>query len=222
MANLETKKIKVALADDHLLLRTALTKIVNDFQNCKVILEVGNGVDLLQKLNEGVKPDVLVLDLNMPGMNGYDVARQIVKDFPDIKILVLTMYDQEMALVRLLQVGVKGFLKKDIFPEELKKAIEAIADTGYYYSHDTTGRIINMFKKSNGKQMHFENNMLTDTEILFMKLSCTEKTYKEIALEMELNPRSVDNLRDNLFTRLNVKSRVGLAIFAVKNGIVIP
>lgn len=222
MANLETKKIKVALADDHLLLRTALTKIVNDFQNCKVILEVGNGVDLLQKLNEGVKPDVLVLDLNMPGMNGYDVARQIVKDFPDIKILVLTMYDQEMALVRLLQVGVKGFLRKDIFPEELKKAIEAIADTGYYYSHDTTGRIINMFKKSNGKQMHFENNMLTDTEILFMKLSCTEKTYKEIALEMELNPRSVDNLRDNLFTRLNVKSRVGLAIFAVKNGIVIP
>lgn len=222
MANLETKKIKVALADDHLLLRTALTKIVNDFQNCKVILEVGNGVDLLQKLNEGVKPDVLVLDLNMPGMNGYDVARQIVKDFPDVKILVLTMYDQEMALVRLLQVGVKGFLRKDIFPEELKKAIEAIADTGYYYSHDTTGRIINMFKKSNGKQMHFENNMLTDTEILFMKLSCTEKTYKEIALEMELNPRSVDNLRDNLFTRLNVKSRVGLAIFAVKNGIVIP
>ena len=222
MANLETKKIKVALADDHLLLRTALTKIVNDFQNCKVILEVGNGVDLLQKLNEGVKPDVLVLDLNMPGMNGYDVARQIVKDFPDVKILVLTMYDQEMALVRLLQVGVKGFLRKDIFPEELKKAIEAIADTGYYYSHDTTGRIINIFKKSNGKQMHFENNMLTDTEILFMKLSCTEKTYKEIALEMELNPRSVDNLRDNLFTRLNVKSRVGLAIFAVKNGIVIP
>jgi two-component system invasion response regulator UvrY len=222
MAAVETKKITVGLADDHLLLRTALVKMVNEFGNCRVVLDVGNGNDLIEKLKSGIKPDVLILDLNMPGMNGYDVAEQIVRDFPDVNILVLTMYDQEMALVRLLQVGIKGFLKKDIYPEELKKAIEAIAETGYYYSHDTTGRIINLFRKSGEKHLRFEESLLTETEIQFMKLSCTEKTYKEIAMEMNLNPRTIDNLRDNLFTRLNVKSRVGLAIFAVKNGLVIP
>jgi DNA-binding NarL/FixJ family response regulator len=104
----------------------------------------------------------------------------------------------------------------------LKKAIESVATLGYYYSHDTTGKIINLFQKTNGKSMKFVHTILNENEILFMKLSCTEKTYKEIALEMGQNPRSIDNLRDNLFTKLNVKSRVGLAIFAVKNGVVIP
>jgi DNA-binding NarL/FixJ family response regulator len=131
------------------------------------------------------------------------------------------MYDAELSLIRLLQSGVKGFLKKDVNPAELKFAIHSVMQTGYYYSNYTTGKLVNLFRQSSSGKSNLQNALLTEQELQFLKLICSDLTYKEVAQRMSLNPRSVDNLRDQLFTKLDVKSRVGLAMVAIRNGIVI-
>ena len=214
------KKIKVALVDDHVLLRNALSSLINNFENCRVIFQSSNGKELISQVKTGEKPDVILLDLNMPEMDGYETASYLRDHHSDIHILMLTMYDSELALIRLLQAGVKGFLKKDIHPSELKFAIQSVMQSGYYYSNHTTGKLINLFRNKNDNNMLLQKTMLSEQELDFLKLVCTDMTYKEIAQQMKLNPRSVDNLRDHLFTKLDLKSRVGLAMYSIKHGIV--
>jgi DNA-binding NarL/FixJ family response regulator len=215
-----TKQYGVILADDHVLLRDALAALVQSFDECQVVASAGNGSELLKLLEQGIKPQIVLLDLNMPVMDGYQTAEILFRDYPEIRILVLTMYDSEIALIRLLQLGVRGFLKKDIHPAELRKALLSVAEDGYYYSHSATGKLGNLFQKTQRGNHSLEKAMLSDKDIAFLKLASTDLTYKEIALQMELTPRAVDGLRDQLFEKLDVKSRVGLAIYAVKNGIV--
>ena len=207
------------LADDHILLRDALVPLINSFNECTVIGVAGNGLEVQTAIKKGMIPDILVLDLNMPKMDGYETAIWLHDNHPEVKILVLTMYDSEIALIRLLQVGVRGFLKKDIHPAELKNALLSVAEDGYYYSHNTTGKLASLFKKTNQGQI--EKAMLNAVEIEFLKYVSTDLTYKDIALSMNLTPRVIDSYRDALFEKLDVKSRVGLAIYAVKNGVVI-
>lgn len=212
-------KIKIVLADDHILLRHALAGLVNSFDDCEVMAEVDHGNELIELLSRGRVPDLILLDLNMPKFDGYDTAKWIKENCPTVSILMLTMYDSEIALIRLLKVGVKGFLKKDVHPSELKFAIHAVMESGHYYSHGTTGRLMNLFRNSYDN-VTLQRTMLSEAEIQFLKLTCTEFTYKEIAEQMDLTPRAVDNLRDTLFTKLDAKSRVGLAMFAIKQGLV--
>jgi len=216
----EVPYINVALADDHILLRSALASLIDSFGDCKVIHQSNNGKELIDWFENGLVPDVAVLDLNMPEMNGYEAARVIQKKFPTVNVLMLTMYDSELSLIRLLQAGVKGFLKKDIHPSELKFAIHSVMKAGYYYSNHTAGKLANLFRSTDEKKNFLQNMMLSEQELQFLKLACSDLTYKEIAQKMSLNPRSVDNLRDQLFIKLDVKSRVGLAMVAIKNGIV--
>jgi two-component system invasion response regulator UvrY len=217
---MNNKKFKIILADDHLLLRDALSNLIHQFDEFMVIGQASNGNQLMQLFKDGQVPDLVLLDLNMPEMDGFETAKWLGKNHPDIQILILTMYDSEIALIRLLQSGVKGFLKKDIHPSELRFALKSVAEGGYYYSHQTTGKLANLFHKSTDSHHLVENAMLTDKEIEFLRLASTDLTYKEIAAELKLTPRAVDGYRDALFEKLDVKSRVGLAIYAVKNGIV--
>ena len=212
--------IKVALADDHVLLRSALASLIDSFGDCKVIHQSSNGKELVDWFEDGLIPDVAILDLNMPVMNGYEAARLIQNKFPAVNVLMLTMYDSELTLIRLLQSGVKGFLKKDIHPSELKFAIHSVMTAGYYYSNHTAGKLANLFRSVDEKKNSLHNMILSEQELQFLKLACSDLTYKEVAQKMRLNPRSVDNLRDQLFIKLDVKSRVGLAMVALKNGIV--
>lgn len=214
------KKIKIALADDHILLRNALAALIDSFDECKVINQSSNGKELTDAITAGNIPDVAILDLNMPQMDGFETAEWLRKNFPEVNVLMLTMYDSELSLIRLLQSGVKGFLKKDIHPAELNSAIRSVRQSGFYYSNHITGKMANFFKSKEDGSMYFHNLLLTDQELNFLKLTCTDLTYKEIAQKMGLNPRTIDTLRDHLFTKLDVKSRVGLAIVAIKNGIV--
>lgn len=209
---------KIAMADDHILLRNALGNLIDTFGHFKVTLMANNGQELIRHLNEQNKPDILLLDLNMPLMDGFETAAWFREHYPDVHILMLTMYDAEATLIRLLQMGVKGFLKKDIHPNELKLALETVIQVGYYYSYDTTGRILNLFRNMNDQAL--QRNLLSDQEVEFLKLAASDKTYKEIAMDMSLNPRAVDNLRDHLFEKLEVRSRVGLAMYAIKKGLV--
>jgi two-component system, NarL family, invasion response regulator UvrY len=216
----ENSTIKVALADDHLLLRSALATLINSFGDCRVLYQAGTGKELVEHFKTGIIPDVLILDLNMPDMDGFETADWMQKNFPNVNVLMLTMYDSELSLIRLLQAGVKGFLKKDIHPNELKFAINSVMQSGYYYSNHTTGKLVNLFRNNSEGNLSLHKAMLTDQEIVFLKLACTDLTYKEVAQKMGLNPRSVDTLRDQLFTKLDVRSRVGLAMVAIRHGIV--
>lgn len=212
--------VKIALADDHLLLRTALAKLIDGFNECLVVHQSGNGKDLIDAIKNGVTLDVAILDLNMPELDGLETAKWLQKNHPGIHILMLTMYDSEISLIRLLQAGVKGFLKKDIHPSELKTAILSVVNSGFYYSNNTTGRIANLFRQNKDGNMNMQSTILSEQELGFLRLACSDLTYKEIAQKMGLNPRSIDTLRDHLFFKLDVKSRVGLAIVALRNGVV--
>jgi two-component system invasion response regulator UvrY len=211
--------IKVAVADDHILLRNALSALINNTGKCKVLFEANNGKELLEKVQHGMVPDVIILDLYMPEMDGYDTAIILQEKYPDIKILMLTMFDNEGTLIRLLKAGVKGFMKKDIHPSELLHAIQSVHEYGYYYSAQTSSKLAGLFRTSENGPL-LEKIMMTELEIQFMKLVCTELTYKEIAVQLKMNPRAIDGMRDSLFTRLDVKSRVGLAMHAIRQGIV--
>ncbi len=215
-----SKSYKVILVDDHTLLRDTLATLIDSFEECKVIALASNGLALTKIIDKGKVPDLVVLDLNMPLMDGYETAQWLQEKYPSVRILILTMYDSEIALIRLLQMGVRGFLKKDIHPDELKNALLSVAEDGYYYSHNTTGKLAGFFQKSYNNNSSFEKAILTNTDIEFLKLASTDMTYKEIAHAMKITPRAIDGYRDGLFNKLDVKSRVGLAIYAVKNGIV--
>ena len=208
------------MADDHLLLRNALASLIDSFGDCKVIYHAGTGKDLTTKISAGPVPDVVILDLNMPDMDGFETAEWMQKNFPKTHVLMLTMYDSELSLIRLLQAGVKGFLKKDIHPDELKFAIHSVVQSGYYYSNHTTGKLVNLFRNKPDSFSNLQKAMLSDQELIFLKLVCSDLTYKEIAQRMGLNPRSVDTLRDQMFFKLDVKSRVGLAMVAIRHGVV--
>lgn len=214
----DVKNCRLALVDDHILLRNALSNLINSFEGCRVVIEAANGAELIQHIQANIQPDLILLDLNMPELDGFETARWIQQNAPETHVLMLTMYDTELTMIRLLQVGVKGFLKKDIHPSELKFAIRTVMEYGYYYTNNTTGKLVNLFRKSQ-EQSSLLRTMLNDMEIRFLRLACSEMTYKEIAAEMHLNPRAVDNLRDNLFEKLDVKSRVGLAMYAIRHGI---
>lgn len=131
------------------------------------------------------------------------------------------MYDSEVALIRLLQTGVRGFLKKDIHPKDLQAAILAVAEEGYYYSNAITGKLASFFYKNANGRSNFDKGFLSEREIEFLRFASTDMTYKEIAGELNISARAIDGYRDALFEKLDVKSRVGLAIYAVKNGIVV-
>lgn len=214
------KAFNVILVDDHVLLRDALSTLINSFDGLQIMGAADNGEEMIGLFKTGLMPDLVLLDLNMPKMDGFETAVWLQKNHPAVKILVLTMYDSEIALIRLLQVGVKGFLKKDIHPAELRTALISVAENGYYYAQNTTGKLASLFEKNHSNQTSFEKAMLTPTEIDFLKLASTELTYKEIADQMKITPRVIDGYRDSLFEKLDVKSRVGLAIYAVKSGIV--
>jgi two-component system, NarL family, invasion response regulator UvrY len=221
MSNIKADIIKVALADDHVLLRNALAQLVDSFGTCKTINQSSTGKELTAYLAQCTVPDVVLLDLNMPEMDGFETAFWLQQHYPRVHVLMLTMYDSDLSLIRLLQAGVKGFLKKDIHPEELKFAIETVVQAGYYYSSHTTGKLVNLFRKGNDNNNALQSAMLTEQELEFLKQACSDLTYKEIAMKMHLNPRSVDTLRDQLFTKLDVKSRVGLAMVALRHGVVV-
>jgi len=216
---MKEESIKIAMVDDHILLRDALAGVINGFDNCKVILLAANGKELLQKIQQDYLPGLVILDLNMPEMDGYETAKYLRLNYPGIYVLVLTMYDSEISLLRMVQAGARGFLKKDIHPGELKLAIQSVMASGYFYSHNSAGKLVNLFKKETGLSQPERFN-LSENELTFLRLASTDMTYKEIATLMEISPRTVDNYRDSLFVKLNVKSRVGLAIFAIKSGVV--
>jgi DNA-binding NarL/FixJ family response regulator len=216
---METKRTAV-LIDDHVLLRNGLANLVRDL-GYNVLFEADNGKDFLDKLKTNPLPDIVLMDINMPHMDGYDTSLWLKNNHPDVKVLALSMYDDESAIIRMLKNGARGYILKDTEPTELKSAMESLLTKGFYYSEMVTGRLIHTINTIDEPENTTKNFMgLNNREIEFLKLAATEMTYKEIAEKMSLSPRTIDGYRDDLFEKLNIKSRVGLVIFAIKNKIV--
>jgi len=213
-------KQKIVVVDDHVLLRDAVCTMINQFENFMVTGAASSGADLAANLKRFQEPDILLLDLNMPQMDGYETANWLFKNYPDIKIIILSMHDFDIAMMRLLKVGVRCFLRKDIHRNEFQIALESVAEEGYYFPNKTTGRIASFMKGCRDITEEQQCDFLTTRELNLLKLVCSDMPYKEIADRLNLSFRVVDNCRNDLFTKLNIKSRVGLAIYAIKNGIV--
>lgn len=213
------RPVKIGLVDDHILIRDMLANSIRSFDNFEVSLLAENGKDFINKLNPTNIPEILILDLNMPEMNGHETIHWLLKNHPEIKILVLSMYDAE-SLIHLIKSGVRGFIKKEAKPAELKQALQSLVTTGTYCSSTVTSRLFGLMKDLSTKNSYWGTIILNECEIAFLKQVATELTYKEIAQQMKVSPRTVDNYRDSLFLKLNVKSRVGLVVYAIKSGIV--
>ena len=210
----------IVLVDDHVLLRNGLASLVKNLGH-EVLFEADNGLEFTKKLNHASLPDLVLLDINMPEMDGYATAQWIKENQPDIRVLALSMYDNENSIIRMLKHGAKGYILKDSEPAELKAAIDALMSKGYYYSDLVSGKLIHAINKidDEGSDVNTMNN-LNERETDFLKYACTELTYKEIADKMFVSPRTIDGYRDALFEKLKVKTRVGLVMYSIKNGIV--
>lgn len=211
----------VALIDDHELLRTGLAAIINSFEGYRVVLEANNGKQFIEKVNPKSNPDIVLLDITMPVMDGYETSGWIKANLSSTKVLVLSMLENDTAIIRMLKNGARGYILKDSKPKVFKDALDSVRDTGYFINELVSNKLMHYI---NHEEVFDTDsvvlNNLTENETTFLKWICTEKTYKEIADEMYLSPRTIDTYRDNLFKKLDVKTRVGLAIFAIKNGIV--
>ncbi len=213
---------KVAITDDHTLLRTGLTGLVNTFHNFTVMLQAGNGKELQKLLNPKNLPDIVLMDINMPEMDGYDTAQWLRSTYPQVNILALSMMDTESAIIRMIKNGARGYVLKDAEPGELNEALNAVMTKGYYYNDLVTGKLIFSINKLGSEENEIKSLMnLSEKEVAFLKLVCTDFTYKEIADQMNIGIRTVDGFRDALFTKLQVRSRVGLVLFAIKHNLVV-
>jgi len=220
---MESKKgntIKVVLIDDHVLLRNGLASLVKSFDDYVVLFEANNGQHFIQQLNHDDLPDIILMDINMPVMDGFETATWLKQNFPLVKILALSMYDNEHSIIRMLKSGARGYILKDTEPKEFKAALDSVYNRGYYYSDLVAGKLIHAVNNMGDSGKGTQSLGLSEKEVEFLKLACTELTYKEIADKMYLSPRTIDGYRDNLFELLNIKTRVGLVMYAIKNGII--
>jgi two-component system invasion response regulator UvrY len=205
--------IKIALVDDHVVLRQSLGILINKLGDFTTVFEADNGRHLIEQLQIHSLPDIILLDVTMPVADGFETASWLKQKYPQIKVLALSMLDNELVVIRMLKNGVRGYILKDCEPEELFNALHKVHDQGYYYNDLVT-------PKMNFQNLPPDLVVLNPQELSFLKWTCTELTHKQIAHEMQVSPRTVDGYRDSLFRKLEVNSRVGLAVYAIKNGFV--
>jgi DNA-binding NarL/FixJ family response regulator len=219
---MDNSKPSLALVDDHVLLRNGLANIIRNFKSHEILFEADNGKQCVAKLEAGLIPSIVLLDINMPEMDGYSTALAIKSRFPQVKVLALSMYDSENSIIRMLRNGARGYILKDTDPAELQQALLDVQQKGYYHSEMITSRLIRLVNDLDNPEGPIQQQMinLNEREIEFLKLSCTELTYKEIADRMGVSPRTVDGYRDTLFEKLPVKTRVGLVLYAIRSGLV--
>jgi two-component system, NarL family, invasion response regulator UvrY len=210
----------IGLVDDHVLLRQGLANLIKTFEGYKVLFEADNGMDLIEKLN-GHNPSAILLDINMPKMDGFKTAAWLKQNHPSIKILALSMSDEEETIIKMLHAGAHGYILKNTTPEELKNGLDAVIIKGYYLNEAIGANVFNSLTHKNTKpEDYFDISTLNKKEIQFIKLSCTELSYLEIADKMAISPKTIDFYKVNLEKKIGIKNRVTLALFALKHGIV--
>ena len=213
-------KTTVAIVDDHELMAQALSGLVQKYEEYEVLYEANNGQELINRIKLNMIPDIVLLDISMPIMDGYETALWLKNNYPQVKVLALSMDDKEETIVKMLRNGAKGYLLKGCKPFELKRALDAVADKGYYYTEFVTGQLI---KSLNPETLQSPQDVLrlNDREMEFIKWACSDLTYAEIADKMCVSPRTVDGYRESVFQKLSIKTRVGMVIEAIRHKLVV-
>ncbi|GAA4278413.1 response regulator transcription factor [Aquimarina mytili] len=211
------KKKTIVIVDDHLLFAQSLESLITKLEEYEVLAILKNGKELTQYyLHKRKKPDLILLDVKMPVMDGVQTMQWLKKNRPEQKVLALTMEDDEETIIKMLRAGAKGYLLKDIHPENFEFAMKMVIEQGFYYS----GKVESALKHSEGfDPVEDFQERLTDKERGFLKYACSELTYKDIAAEMGLSPKTIENYRETVFKKLQVKTRVGLVIYCIKNNL---
>ncbi len=208
--------IRVAIADDHAMMCSGISALISSFPDFEVTIKAADGKELLDRIKVAdARPDICVLDINMPVLNGYETLNILTKDYPDINVLVLSMYDNEFSIIKMLSGGAKGYIFKDSDPLKFEEALTTVSGGNYYHSDFVTHRLLST--------IHYSKSMLpniTQKELRFLELCCTELTYKEMGEIMGVSSRTVEGYRDTLFHKLQMKTRTGLAMYAIKMGLV--
>jgi DNA-binding NarL/FixJ family response regulator len=218
---MNSKPVRIALVDDHALLRNGLASLVTSFEGYEVLFQADNGKDFIAQLSNYPAPDLVLLDITMPEMNGFETADWIKQNLPNVKVLVLSVMDNDSIIISMLKKGARGYILKDSKPAVFRQALDNIRDTGFYINELISNKMLS-YVTQEGSQASKETSIisqLSEKEIAFLQMACTEMTYKEIAESMSLSPRTIDGYRDELLKKLNVQSRIGLVTFAIKNGL---
>lgn len=212
-------KYSVVVVDDHTLLSQAIAGMVESFSKFKVLYTCKNGQELVDKFSKSPKyiPDVVLMDINMPILNGIETTEWIMKNHENVNVMALSVEDDETTILAMLKMGAVGYLLKDTEKIVLEKALLEIVENGFYHTKNVTNLLMKSLSGNGNEEITFK-----EREITFMKYACSELTYKEIADKMCLSPKTIDGYRDVLFTKLKVKNRVGLVMYAIKNKIYTP
>jgi DNA-binding NarL/FixJ family response regulator len=210
----------IAIVDDHSLFRKGLAALIEYFPGYKVLFEAANGKEFIHLLQIDRLPDIVLLDISMPEMDGYSTAEWLRVHHPSVKVLALSTMDSDTAIIKMIKHGSRGYILKDAEPSELQRAFDEVLSTGYFFNELITRKVmgsIHSLVEDSEIRIFLK---LSEREVDFLKRACSEKSYSEIADEMCVSPRTVEGYRNSLCEKLNLKTRTGLAIYAIKNGIV--
>ncbi len=209
-------KHTIVIIDDHVLIANALASIISNFKQFEVLYTCEHGMDFQEKLKLKPVPDVVLLDISMPVMDGFETAKWIKETHPKTLIMALSMQEDEQSLIKMIKNGAKGYMLKNVHPLELEKALNGMLKNGHFFPDWAASKVFT----SIGEDTFDANSKLnlSEREIEFLRYTVTEMSYKEISEKMFCSPRTVENYRDSLFEKLELRTRVGLAVFALKNG----
>ncbi|GGI27701.1 response regulator transcription factor [Pedobacter mendelii] len=211
---MQTQSISIAIVDDHTLFRSGLANLLSEFEEINVVFQATNGIDMQKQIK--LYPDVklILMDINMPLMDGYAATQYIKKEYPEVNVLALSMFEEEKAIIGMLKAGAGGYMLKESTPHDLVVAIKAVVEKGFYINEMVSGRLLFSLKQGDPKPL------ITEKEHTFLQHCSTEFTYKEIADLMNISPRTVDNYRESLFAKLNIKTRTGLVVYGIKHNLI--
>ena len=218
MKNLDTV-IKVAIADDHTLFRTGVKTSLSSRKDIQMVAEAENGMQLLNLLKH-IKPDVILLDIHMPIMDGYSTLPEIKKLYPEMKVIMLSMNNDPSIITKMMEIGANSYLTKESDSETIYQAIRTCFEQEFFFNDLTNKALLNGLRTKKPTEASMPEVHLTDKEITILRLMCEEKSTKEIADMVDLSPRTVEAIRDKLKTKTGVKSMAGLVMYALKAGIV--
>jgi DNA-binding NarL/FixJ family response regulator len=216
-----SKTLKIILVDDEVLFRKGISFLLTREENIEVIFEASNGLELMEFLKaDNTKPDIIIMDLKMPFLNGIEATKIIRRDFPDIKIIALTSYDSKSFIANMVDVGAVSYLVKNTTPQELFATINEVAEKGFYYS-DYVMNIIQKDIIANKKsKCSFDTNFITSRELEVLQLICKQKSTIEIGEKLFISPRTVEGHRNNLLLKTESKNIAGLVVFAIQHELV--
>ena len=218
MKNTET--IEIALVDDHVLIRAGLSQIINKNEGLKVVLEASNGAEMLALLKE-TRVDVALLDIDMPVLDGKATLELLLKNHPNIKVIMLTVHQHDSFIVNMMEAGAHGYLLKDTEPEEVILAIRTVMDDGLYFNDRVSRALLGKLSKPQSVHIELIGNSLNQRELDILALICKEKTTREIGDELFLSPKTIEGYRKSLLEKTGAKNVAGLVLYAIKHGLII-